>query len=271
MDDILNRLKTSDIPQQELVSSFDTIKRKCDEGFFSRALLDEFIENCLLYHFDACDLLRLDFFIIIKSNIQSARNSNSLKCLSLLTGEGRDLRHFEHDIAPLVSDWIKSWGDILVQTKSQLAVEAVAEMESLINFVSNLVKFSFIYLDEGSILSVMESLLSLCLSEKRLLTSSLGFIDGVLRYGVVQEIQLSPFTKILFAGCIYDDASLQLTESILKNLMVSPVASKALSFVLAYLKVENCYLAEGALLVLLVIYEKTRYTFFGANAILQVC
>jgi hypothetical protein len=261
-EDLLNRLKTIDIPQQELVQSYEMLTKKY-EGEHSQMVLSEFIEVCLTYHFNTCDILRLDFFQMLK---KFTKKKDSLKCLILLTREGKDLRHFEHDIAKLVAEWIENECKSLDHDKMNNS-----DRESLISFVSNLVKFSFPFIAEESLVSIMNSILLICSKDVKLTSAGLNFVDSLLRFGVITDALLPLFLKFLISGLMEISCSTS-AHSIIKNLMVSTYANLVVDQTFSFLNSDTLQsnLGNAAMRFLLFIYQHTDYESYGISRICQV-
>jgi hypothetical protein len=212
---IIDHFKAFEIPQQQLVGCWEKI-RPFTTGQLRPEAYD-WINCCLQYHFDDCDLLRLDFFRVVQDNQDFI--GPKLGILKNLTKDGRDVRNFEHDIGPLVAQWS--------------AVEANPSRDELIQFMTNLIKFSFVYINELTVVEMLRGIKSSFLNPG-LRTVSLGLVDALGRYGYIPMDCVEIVVEILCIG-MGDSECEELAWTIFKNTLSSHVSSSFLQAALSLL------------------------------------
>jgi hypothetical protein len=247
---IIDYFKSFEIPQQQLVGCWEQIRPFTTGQYQEEAY--SWIQCCLAYHYDDCDLLRLDFFKVIAQN-EHILESN-LQIIKVLTKEGRDLRNFEHDIGPLLSKWILKMNDA----------------SSLIQFITNFIKFSFVYVNEAELLVIFDGI-KYWFNSNSLRLACLGFLDAVGRYGYIPSPSVDLFVDIICLGV--QDRECEMTAwPIFKNTLVSHSAISAFQSVLSilYHSDKDILTLMGALEVIKRGYQEQLFPQYGSSVVLKV-
>jgi hypothetical protein len=248
---IIDHFKAFEIPQQQLVGCWEKIRTFTTGQLRPEAY--DWINCCLQYHYDDCDLLRLDFFRVVQDNQDFI--GPKLGILKHLTKDGRDVRNFEHDIGPLVAQWT--------------AVEANPSRDDLIQFMTNLVKFSFVYINESTVLDMLRGIKSSFLN-RSLRNVSLGFVDALGRYGYIPVESVEMVVEILCLG-IEDTESEELAWTILKNTLASHASHSILQTTLSllFMATNNGSVTVGCLKALKNMYVERLLNDHPTSAILK--
>jgi hypothetical protein len=184
--DLNEYFRTHEVSQQELVGCWSTVK-----PFLNGQLAPEvydWITACLKFHFEDCDVLRLDFFNVCSGG-GPERILARLNLLKALTLDGKDLRHFEHDIGGLLGKWVKY----------SVGTGAEDVHIELLKFMTNLIKVSFIYLDETEIVNMLDAIHQSS-SSSGMTINCLEFLDAICRYGSIPPTSLNAFVYMLCIG-----------------------------------------------------------------------
>ncbi|KAH6599186.1 hypothetical protein BASA50_003214 [Batrachochytrium salamandrivorans] len=166
-------------------------------------------------HFDACDLLRLSFFNAV-AGIDPLLPASSLcdmpvrlSILCALTKDGRDLRHIEHDLGPLLLDSIRTIVRSIpchatlqlpnaVHPHSQL--DTIDGLDNVLLFISKVIKFSSIHLHSrvlAELLTEIALLIQNPVTEVPTKENCLTCLDALVRYGSVPVESMHPMVKSL--------------------------------------------------------------------------
>ncbi|KAJ3257617.1 Tuberous sclerosis 2-like protein [Boothiomyces macroporosus] len=255
---ITDFIRNNDVPSQQLVSCWNKIV-----PFTSGQLRPEaydWIKACILYHYTDCDLLRLDFFKIISSG-SSDTIPQRLGLLKDLTKQGRDLRHFEHDIGGLLGRWIL--GEVNSKKQKDIRVE-------LMQYVTNVIKFSYVYLSADNITQIMNGI-TLYFELGHLRIHCLALLDTLCRFGNLPSALLPDFLRQLCTSLMDTDCE-DAAWNILKNLLVSHSASLTMNLVFEILHQNSkfdVFCVVGALYFLKRTFVEDLYQFHGTALLLN--
>lgn len=278
--EILEKFRNFDISQHDLVSQFQIFRTERQEQIF------DFLQVVLEKHYDYCDILRLDFYklIIDLYHKETQKREQAVVLLMLLTKEGRDLRHFEHDIGSFVA-------------------EALLSDSMLVSLGTNLIKFSFVYLNDTNVNQMLQGV-KVCYMEAQCHNSCISFLDALIRYGMIPKEGVSVFIELIALGMLKLEYSN--TWNIAKNFLNSPISQLGINTLLQFIvnteltftpplpnsslekplssiksmpdmsdwrKLDNSpskNLVLGSLTLLQKIYCETSYEFYGNSVLIQV-
>ncbi|KAJ2997153.1 Tuberous sclerosis 2-like protein [Globomyces sp. JEL0801] len=251
---INSHCKSISVPSQQLVAIWAKVKPFTTGQLRPEAY--DFIHCCLSHHFNECDLLRLDFFNVISVGTDAI--PSKLSILKLLTKEARDIRHLEHTLAALLATW--------------LSIKKSIECQSdLLSFITNFVKFSFVYLDQSSIADLMNGAYT-CFLVPELRYSALNFLDGLLRFGVIPKDLIPLFTKQLCIA-ITEPSVESFAWNTVNNALHSHISHHVVNAAINLIyqsNDENSHRAiVGAIHLFSSIYTKQSYELYGSLLVLK--
>ena len=200
---LIEYFRLHDLSQQELVGCWETVNQYLGGSLRKEAI--RWVIACLKYHYNYCDLLRLDFFKILTES-QREDLSDCTLLLSALTKDGRDLKNFEHDIGNLLAKWINySIG------------QSQEEQIELLNLITNIVKFSFIFLSESEVEAIFKELFN-AFGVNNLHQTCVTLIDAVVRYGMIPEKSVYTSLQQICAGATQKESQ-SLASQVFINLL----------------------------------------------------
>ena len=229
-DKLNEYFKIHDISQQEFVGCWEIVNKYIHGPLHHEAI--SWVINCLKYHYQDCDLLRLDFF---KVCTDCTKNDLSIciKLLTALTKDGRDLKNFEHDTARLLAEWVRTSVD-----------QSNTVQNELVQLMVNIVKYSSIYIKESDMETMLLQLFK-AFGVDRLHLSCISFIDAVIRYSLIPE---NSFTNCILQLCsaIAHPESQELASLVFQNIINTEFSTIACQNIIMIL-----YQSEHSLEVLL--------------------
>jgi hypothetical protein len=193
LSELTEHFSKYEVSQQQLVGCWEKIKPFINSPLQPYAL--EFISQCLTYHFDECDILRLDFYKVITIN-----SHTGIQLLKALTKDGRDLRHFEHQIGNLLSQWLEH------------STESLPTKE-LLKFITKIIKFSFVYMNEDSIKKMIVSA-NLISNEQQYTLLCLEFLSALCQYGYIPQPSIGVFTRQICAAVVVNNVEASVDQKV---------------------------------------------------------
>ena len=200
---LIEYFRLHDLSQQELVGCWETVNQYLGGSLRNEAI--RWVISCLKYHYNDCDLLRLDFFKILSESQREVLSDCTL-LLSALTKDGRDLKNFEHDIGNLLSKWI----NYCVGQSQEVQIE-------LLNLITNIVKFSFIFVRESDVEAIFKELFN-AFGVNKLHQTCVTLIDAVVRYGMIPEKSVYTALQQICAGATQKESQ-PLASQVFINLL----------------------------------------------------
>lgn len=158
-----------------------------------------------------------------------------LKSLSVLTDEGHKISGIENRVGPLLSSWFNQylqWQSQATELQGKDADSKLAHLlffKSLFKFSTNLVKFQWFLVPEAQLLQLVNSVVQIC-NHARLedvVTEVLMFFDSMIRYSVIPKASLYDTVLILCSTYISTYSYSKLAQSVIFNLISSPVSNLA--------------------------------------------
>lgn len=269
ISNLVEFLLKRDISEQDLIFTFHELK----SNHSTNKELYQFILSVLKSHKEKCDLLRLDFFNCITNATSDSQDLQlRLNILKLLTNDAKDLKHIEHDAGKLVLEWINIAWIAIDNEKDESNQSNINLIVDLISFMTSLVKYSFIYLDDHAVSEHLALTRRFCKECEILRSSSVSFLDALSKYGVVSIGSLSLFTSILTLGAA--QSSSQTSAILLMDALL--LSQMSTLFVGSFFGVladndscnEEC---KGSLILMDHILVKSRFKFFSSTIIFKVC
>ncbi|KAK5671668.1 Tuberous sclerosis 2-like protein [Batrachochytrium dendrobatidis] len=173
-------------------------------------------------HFEACDLLRLSFFNAIAEiepfapiSTDPASIDPRLTILCVLTKDGRDLRHIEHELGPLLlasaqtlECGISALNKLGNTSDSPLLTPDFVQLDKLLVFISKVIKFSSIHLRSdilAQLLTHITRLIQVPIVNVPTKIQCLNCLDALVRYGSIPLVFMRPMIKSLCFAAQHPD------------------------------------------------------------------
>ncbi|KAI8922195.1 hypothetical protein DFJ77DRAFT_485057 [Powellomyces hirtus] len=202
----------------------------------------QFLRACVLSQHASGDLFRLSLFRTIVSDEWGRQDFDiRLRMLRELTNDGRDLREVEQEIGDKLSLWLDALAnsnlpegvtearaanapplssfDLLTSSYRTADLVSIRELLAL---VVNVVKFSFICLQETQITDLLRAACSIAArtTDAEVIHAVMLLLDAIVRYGTVPLAALSSVTRTLSFAVNMNDSS-QEAWQIMRNLLKS--------------------------------------------------
>jgi hypothetical protein len=224
----------NEVSQQQLVGSWEQIQPFT--GSVMQAEAFDWISACLKFHYEHCDLLRLDFYRIVSQGTPESLRRR-LQLLSELTKDAKDFRNIEYRVGGLLGSWISFRNADL---EEQLRLE-------ILQFATKAVKYSFVFFDEASIGIILDQIQK-CFSPGPISMVSLDFLDALCRFGYVPRASINSYNRIICAGII-DEGCSEATWDVFSSMIDSEMFRLLINQMLSFLY-EDTERILGALLII---------------------
>ncbi|KAJ3179451.1 Tuberous sclerosis 2-like protein [Gaertneriomyces sp. JEL0708] len=198
-----------------------------DHAWDVRKSVLEFIHVCVTSQSVANDLMRLEFYRTATADDWGHEEFPlRLRIVCDLTKDGRDLRELEDDILNKLVGKLSAFEDM-----SGLEETITTELDSLrmvMAFATNIVKFSFISLQEAQVVRLIESACLLRQLRNETITNDiLLLLDAVVRYGSV-PISTLPTVAATLSEVAGAERLTDKAWQIMRNLLMSHAARRAM-------------------------------------------
>lgn len=166
----------------------------------------ELLTECVK-HKSSTDLERKEYFQTLAAPANSEDFHLQLAALVDLTQKGRVLDGFDYDLLPLLTRWLREAYAAVRAARSAArgsknkaaASGEEANFAQLFNFIMDVIKFSFKCADEGSLVGLIDGLLSICMttSIEEDLRSCIEVLDTIVTFGSIPNDRLKRCVQVL--------------------------------------------------------------------------
>ena len=205
-----------------------------------------------------------------------------LAALADLTHQGKDVTTFENDIIPLITAWLEYWFNDSAAARRREKERGGrgrgpgsedTALNSIYNYVIDLIRFSFNILQEKDIIILLDQLLLICrkTTTSSDIKSSMQIIDALVTYGDLPRAMLEPCLGVLCGAYSTVKDLMEPIWKTISNLCRSHTAQNTVTALLDILRSpsghgdQNTNSLRGAFLIL-----KRIWTANGADGLVLV-